>query len=347
MKEELNIDKEVLLFRYSNGIATPEEKAQVEKLIVGSSEISNELKRVQDAVDLKNKIREMESYNVTAGYSNVRKAIQKTNQRKRLITIVSRVAAILAIPLLISTLSLLYVVSEQKQNDVVVYAEVIAAPGTVAQFELPDKSKVWLNSNSVLRYPTRFEGSSTREVELEGEGFFEVESDRERPFYVNTTSGMKVMAYGTQFNVNTEKKTIETVLATGKVALFYKDDLLGNLTTGEQASFDMETKKLEKKEINLAEKLAWKDGKIIFRNAPLPEVFDRLSRRYNVDIILHDEHNQSGNYLSRVTFTNETLQQIFTYLEIAAPITWKLSSPTQNNDSSLMRQRVDVWLKKK
>ena len=95
------------------------------------------------------------------------------------------------------------------------------------------------------------------------------------------------------------------------------------------------------------EKTAWKDGKIVFRNASLEDVFHQLSRRYNVDIVFHDDYKLSDGYRCRVTFTDETIQQIFGYLEIAAPIRWTVSTPVQKNDSTLVRQRVDVWLKKK
>ena len=346
MKKELNIDKEILFFRYSNGFATAEEKEQVEKLIAESESVYEELKAVQYAVDMKKRIREMEAYNISIGYEKVRKGIRKTDRKRKFVSILSRVAAILALPLLISTFTLGYIVLNKQQDQDIVYTEVISAPGLVSYFQLPDKSKVWLNSNSKLRYPNRFT-NSIREVELEGEGYFEVESDKTHPFYVITGSDVKVMAYGTRFNINTDENKIETILAEGKVAVFQSDCLLTELKPGELVSFDKGSAQLDIKEISLLEKLAWKDGKITFRNAPLDEVFRQLSKRYNVDIILHDEYNQSGKYLSRVTFTDETIQQIFSYLEIAAPIEWKLRTPVQNNDSTLIKQRIDVWLKKR
>lgn len=347
MKEELNIAKEVLFFRYSNNLATAAEREEVEKLISESVKAKEELIAVQEAVNIGRKIKEIERYDISAGYDEVKKSIQKTTRRKQIIFAITRVAAILTLPLLISTFTLLYFVINKDTHEEILYAEVTSAPGMVTRFELPDKSKVWLNSNATLRYPLQFNHSKKREVELTGEGFFDVESNKDSPFYVSTASGMRVMAHGTQFNINTENKIIETVLAEGKVSVLYQDRVMKELLPGEQALFNSEGGTIQTQHTNLTEKLAWKDGKIVFRNAPLNEVFERLSRRYNIEIILHDEHNQSGNYLSRVTFTDETIQQIFSYLEIAAPIVWKLSSPIQNNDSTLVKQRIDVWLNKK
>lgn len=346
MKEDQNIDREVLFFRYCTGKITVEEKRRVEEMIHSSVQALEELKVVQEAVNIRKKIIEIESCDISSGLQAVRNILKKRSGRKRFLSMLSQTAAILAIPLLISTLIMSYL-AFHKTSDEVTYAEVVSAPGVISRFELPDKSKVWLNSKSTLRYPTRFDGSAAREVELKGEGYFEVQSDKEHPFYVKTTSGIEVMAYGTKFNVNSEQKTVETVLAEGKVALFRFGHKLDDLNPGEQASFDNETCQLNMKEVNLYEKLAWKDGKIVFRNAPLSEVFKQLSKRYNVDIVLHNEKHLSESYLSRVTFTDETIQQIFYYLEIAAPLKWKLSIPEQNNDSTLTKQRIDVWLKNK
>jgi ferric-dicitrate binding protein FerR (iron transport regulator) len=154
------------------------------------------------------------------------------------------------------------------------------------------------------------------------------------------------MAYGTHFNVNTENNKVQTILAEGCVSMLTADRPATELRPGEQAIYDEITRKLSVSRINLYEKLAWKDGKIVFRNAQLKEVFRQLSRRYNVDIILHDKYNRSEKYSARVTFTDETIQQIFTYLEAAAPIKWKLSTPVQNTDFTLTRQQIDVWLNK-
>lgn len=345
MQEEHNIDREILLFRYAVGVATDAEKEEVEKLIAASKEILDELTSVKEAIRINGKIQEFESYDIHTGYKNVRGIIRDSGKQRRRLQFLSRAAAILTLPLLITTLTFGYL-AFHKPPEEIVYAEIISAPGLVSRFELPDKSKVWLNSNATLRYPVRFD-KRKREVELTGEGYFEVRSDKEHPFYVNTPAGVKIMAHGTQFNVHAERKITETILAEGKVTMLYKEQSLKELNQGEQASYHNETGRLITKEVNLYEKLAWKDGKIIFRNAPLNEVFEQLSKRYNVDIVLYDDYKQSDRYLSRVTFTDETIQQIFSYLQIAAPIEWKVSTPVKNQDSTLTRQKIEVWLKEK
>lgn len=342
MDKEYNLDREVLFYRYASGMAGPEEIKAVEQITGTSAEAARELEAVREAIRIQEQMQELESYTIAGGYSEVRRKIRH-RRRKHILRIVSKIAAIAAIPLLISTLLLGSMAFDKPEADPVTWVEIASAPGLVTCFELPDRSRVWLNSGSVLKYPTRFT-SAVREVELDGEGYFEVESDQAHPFYVNTRSGLQVMAHGTAFNVNITQTTVETILSEGKVDILYGNRSLQQLLPGEQAIFDSENHKLSIYEVSVYEKTAWKDGKIIFRNAPLSDVFKQLSRRYNVDIVLHDEHRLADRYQSRVTFTDETIQQIFTYLEVAAPIRWQLSRPEQEKDSTLARQRIDVWL---
>jgi ferric-dicitrate binding protein FerR (iron transport regulator) len=344
MDEQCFENKEEIFYRYCNDTATPEEKQQVDILIANSPSAAAELELVAHAVSIEKKIRELWSYDTSKGFQQVIRTIRKRRKRFIFRRTISRVAAILLLPLLLSTAVLGYMVF-LKPLPATAYAEITAAPGTISRFELPDHSKVWLNAGSTLHYPNPFEGD-VREVMLTGEGYFEVHSDRKHPFFVTTASGIKVMAYGTRFNVNAENNKVQTILAEGSVSVYTAGRREIELCPGEQAIYDEVTRKISVSRINLYEKLAWKDGKIVFRNAQLKEVFRQLSRRYNVDIILHDKYRQSEKYSARVTFTDETIQQIFTYLEAAAPIKWKISTPEQNTDFTLTRQQIDVWLNK-
>lgn len=341
--------KEILFFKKYSEEITPDEKEKVQELLSASDDNREEMNLVEQIISVENEIKELASYDVSEGYQGM---MQKIRKQKKIIHWSSwllRIAAILIVPLLISTLALLYQNQEQrKELNRTGWVEVSAAPGLVSKFELPDQSKVWLNSGSTLRYPFRFMGHM-REVELDGEGYFEVKSDKDNPFYVATGSGVKVMAHGTHFNVNAydEYDGIEAVLSEGKIDFIFSGNTLQQLKPGEQAVFNKNSHQLTINPVSVYEKIAWKDGKVVFRNASLEEVFSQLSRRYNIDIFFHDDYKLSTGYRCRVTFTNETIQQIFSYLEIAAPIKWTVSAPVQQNDSTLVKQRVDVWLKDK
>ena len=312
-------------------------------MVADSDSAAGELALVSEAVALENQICELESYDTAGSFRRLMRTIGHRRRIGRLRRVALRAAAILVLPLLVST-SILGWLRFRDNNIEPVRAEITVAPGTVTSFELPDSSKVWLNAGSVLRYPERFD-SDVREVTLTGEGYFEVRSDPEHPFLVSTSSGVSVMAYGTRFNVSTGGGNVQAVLEQGSVKMLDRNRRQIEIRPGEQAVYNGTTLGITVGRVNLYEKLAWKDGRIVFRNAPLSEVFQRLSQRFNVDIVLHDAAGFSDKYRARVTFRDETIQQIFSYLEMAAPLTWKLSRLTQMADSTLTRQRIDVWLK--
>ena len=223
------------------------------------------------------------------------------------------------------------------------YAEVTAATGSVIRYELPDHSVVWLNAGSTLRYPTTFK-KDNRLVELKGEAYFEVQADKDRPFYVNTPNGLSVYVYGTKFNVAAyeDDNYIETVLEKGKVNVITPDQETIVLAPGEQLLYDKQSQKSKKNKVDVYGKIAWKDGKLIFRNASLEEILKRLERHFNVEIQFN---NRSGKeYKYRATFRTETLSQILDYLARSADLKWKIEEPQQQADDTLSKTKIRVDL---
>lgn len=290
-------------------------------------------------------ISENKSIDVPEGYDLVRRKVKKQSRKTGMHKLFYRAAAILLLPLLISTFTLLYLYSGQRTDFLQPdspFIEVTAAPGTVIKTELPDHSHVWLNSGSTLRYPAQFV-SGKRTVELTGEAFFEVNADPEYPFEVGIGDEIKIIARGTAFNINAyqEDDIYETVLQEGILEVMYGDNQ-ASMQPNDIVYLDKSTNHLIKSGINIDEKTGWKDGLLIFRNTPIEEVFKRLSRRYNVEIVLHK--NTVIDYGIRATFSSETLIQILDVLKMAAPITWSIREIRQNNDLSYPKQHIDVWI---
>ncbi|WP_307995554.1 FecR domain-containing protein [uncultured Bacteroides sp.] len=286
-------------------------------------------------------IKEMESIDVMGAYRQTQAKI-KTNRRKDMYNQLMRYAAFLTIPLLLTSLLFGYLyfdgADEEEQ-----YAEVTAATGSVIRYELPDHSVVWLNAGSTLRYPTVFRNDN-RNVELKGEAYFEVEADKERPFYVNTSNGLKVYVYGTKFNVTAydDDNYIETVLEKGKVNVITPNQETIVLAPGEHLLYDKQSQKSKKNTVDVYGKVAWKDGKLIFRNASLEEIFKRLERHFNVDIQFDNKAGKEYKY--RATFRTETLSQILDYLAKSAALKWKIQESEQQTDGTLSKTRIIVDL---
>lgn len=288
-------------------------------------------------------IEEMESINVENRYhQTMRKA-----REMRLYASSSqwiRYAAILSIPLLISSLILGYLYFK-KDSMPQQYAEVFASQGSVLRYVLPDRTVVWLNAGSRLKYPVRF-ADDKREVSLSGEGYFEVTADKKHPFYVNMPDGLSVYVYGTHFNVNaySSDPIIETVLEKGHLNVTTPDNrMVAQLMPGESAIYDKKQNKLTKIEVDdVSLKTAWREGKLIFRHATPDEIFRVLERHFNVKI---NFRNRSGRlYHFRATFGNETLSQILDYLSLSANMKWSIVHPVQNEDATFPTQNVNVTL---
>lgn len=286
-------------------------------------------------------IKEMESVDVLSAYHRAQVKIKMT-RRKLLHNRMMRAAAFLTLPLFLSSLILGYLYFHGTTDDK--YAEVIAATGSVIRYELPDRSVVWLNSGSTLRYPTVF-SKGDRNVELSGEAYFEVQADEERPFYVNTPTGLSVYVYGTKFNVSAyeDDSFIEAVLEKGKVNVISPDrETITQLVPGERLLYDKQEQKLLKSQVDVYEKVAWKDGKLIFRNASLDEIFKRLARHFNVEIQFSNELGKEYKY--RATFRNETLPQILDYLAKSAVLNWRIEESVQQADDTFTKRKIIVDL---
>lgn len=288
-------------------------------------------------------IKEMEAIDMAKAYNITRKKIY-ANKYRLLHNRLLRYAAFLSIPLFVSSLVLgyLYFLNESEPEEL--YAEVTAASGSVIRYELPDHSVVWLNAGSTLRHPTVFHDNN-RKVDLKGEAYFEVEADKKRPFYVNTPSGLSVFVYGTKFNVSAyeDDNSVEAVLEEGKVNVIMPDKRsIIKLKVGEQLIYDKIHHKVYKNGVDVYEKIAWKDGKLIFRNASLNDILRRLERHFNVDIEFNNPSGKEYNY--RATFRHESLPQILDYLAKSASLKWHPEEQVQQSDESYSKQKIIVDL---
>ena len=154
--------------------------------------------------------------------------------------------------------------------------------GQHVEIMLADGSKVWLNSGSTLTFPSKFNGKK-RLVELDGEGFFEVKSDKEHPFIVST-SKYQVKAVGTSFNIYDyqDSPQFEATLLNGKVEVTTnaKKSSVVILTPNQRAALCQGV--LEVKPIKNANNYLWRKG-ILYFNEPLLEVFDKLQEYYDIE----------------------------------------------------------------
>ena len=263
------------------------------------------------------------------------------------LTFLLKAAAILFLPMLAGSYYLGTLRHETLANSSnPVYNEVSAAFGTRSMLTLDDGSRVWLNSGSKLKYPQDF-ASRRREVFLTGEGYFEVESDASRPFIVHTKR-LNVRATGTRFNVNVSsiEKAAQITLVEGKVSVSKnvtggKAVEISKMVPGQHLALDTLSGSYNLLTEDTYRFVAWKDGKLIFRNEPLEDVIKRISYFYNVDIELKDEKLKEYRY--RATFEEESLDEILHLLKISSPVDYREVKREPLPDGSFPKKKIIIF----
>ncbi len=156
---------------------------------------------------------------------------------------------------------------------------------------LSDSTKVWLNSETTLRFPIQF-AADVRSVELTGEAYFEVSKNKKKPFVVSSGNHL-VKVLGTQFNISSyaDNPNIYTTLAEGKVEVssISNPEVTLMLKPSEQSILNSNNNKIQKRTVDVNQYVAWRDGRFVFRDQTLEEIMFTLSKWYDVQVFFSNE----------------------------------------------------------
>ena len=165
------------------------------------------------------------------------------------------------------------------QSAEVKYNTLIVPRGGEFSLELADGTRVWLNAESRLRYPVAFTGKE-RKVEMEGEVYFEVAKNKEKPFIV-TVNGVDIRVLGTSFNVSAYQEDVVTTLVEGKVQLKKGNEQV-ILSPNQQAIWSDDEFRV--KQVDARNYVLWKEGIFYFEDVDLETILDDMARWYNVNV---------------------------------------------------------------
>ena len=277
-----------------------------------------------------------ESIDVEKNWNQLLGRIHGLRFRAKLLQFCKSAAAVLFMPLLFVSGYLFYQTIAEKPVELV---EQTCATGLVTSITLPDGTLVWLNSGSKLTYPKEFR-NKTRTVNLEGEGYFKVNADKEYRFDVELINDIRVSAYGTEFNISAfyGNNQVEVVLAKGNLDVIDKNDKLYTLERDYYLILDEDKSVYDK--TNVYVKTAWKDRKMVFRRAGMEEILKKLSLHFNVDIEITGD--KIKDYQLNATFTNESLVQILQLIKKSTPIRYTIIDPVIKEDMSYTKQKVII-----
>ncbi|WP_111709924.1 FecR family protein [Lutibacter citreus] len=194
--------------------------------------------------------------------------------------------------------------------------------------ELADGTNVWLNSDSKIKYPTKFVRGETRTVELlYGEAYFEVSSSdlHNGDKFKVLSQEQEIEVLGTEFNIKAykEEDAIKTTLVEGKIAL--KVDAVNKvLLPSQQSVYNKNSKKVDFKEIDVLNEISWRYGEFNFNNKTLDEVMTVLSRWYDVKIDVQNKDNQKFRYIGTLG-KNQNIEIILLTLKNTNNLKYKIT----------------------
>lgn len=198
--------------------------------------------------------------------------------------------------------------------------------------KLSDGTQVWLNSESELKYPVQFKSGMVREVELlYGEAYFDVspssEHDGDR-FQVKTRNNMEAEVLGTEFNIKAypEEEDIYTTLVNGEVVL-KKESEEAVLKPYQQAVLGVDDTAFTVKTLTSLNEVLWKDGIFSFKDKPLKEMMQVLSRWYDMDVEFENKASENLEF-SGVFTKDQSIEEIMSLIRRTNTIQYDINNKT-------------------
>lgn len=337
MEEKINISNiEFVLMEYFAGKLSQAQQQEVEIWLnqsQGNRQIAKDIQYICSATDVMADMKQINSY---SALTQVKKKISKQSGTS-LVGWFLRIAAILIFPLMVSTLY--FILKQEPVN----YIEVRTNPGMVTVINLPDKSKVWLNSGSYLKYPQQFAGNS-RDVELNGEAYFSIHKDKSKKFIVNTPFHLKAEVLGTEFNMNAYKanNNVTTTLVSGSVKLSFhnkrneEESII--MKPDEEVEYNEKTKGIKTSKPFIPTQTAWKDGMVIFRNTPFEDALKIVSKRFNVEFIVKNEALYNSSFTG--TFDGQHLNLILEHFRLSSNIQYRSVDSKAGKEKNIMEKTI-------
>lgn len=208
-------------------------------------------------------------------------------------------------------------IPERKDN--LILNTLIVPAANFFKLTLSDGTVVWVNSNSELRFPTRF-GVAERRVFLQGEAYFEVAKDMAKPFYVETDD-TQVRVLGTHFNISSYGRHSKTSLAEGRVEVSANNKSV-IISPGQSVQWNNGDLKI--KQTNLQKDLAWKNNEFYFKEDNIVNISHQLKLWYDLEISLSQDVSLTETYSGEIR-RDARLSEVLQMLEYVSDLDFRLN----------------------
>jgi len=246
---------------------------------------------------------------------------EKRQQQLYLIRWLSGMAAVLLIGFISG-----YWLSREPQKNEPIYITATAPAGSVTSLLLADSTVVYLNAGSKLTYCPESK-TNNREVTLNGEAWFDVVKNRNKPFVVHTPV-CQVQVLGTRFNVKAYEveNEVVTTLEEGEIILESSPEITSagdiRLQPGEQAVISKSTNKVLVKKVETRYFTSWKDNKLMFINMNMQELIVILERKFGVEIEVGEPSVLNYHYTG--TLKNESVIEVMELIKHTLPVNYRI-----------------------
>lgn len=343
-----------LLIKYIEGGIKQEESLKVDKWINSNARNNYYFNKVKQALFSIDDYKALNKLDVNKDWDIIVKRIERSSRknnptklRKLSSSPIFKIAAVIIFIVTIGSI-FFYLNNINTNSQVSAYYEFVVPDGQKSEVNLTDGTKVWINAGSILRLPNSFE-TKNRDVWLEGEAFFEVTKNAQKPFIVHT-SDINIKVLGTSFNVRAyeDEDLIETTLIEGLVdlqktsdngetdnetvtlkpnhkAVYFKskDAYISESLIKEIKQPLIVRKILISEPVNTEVVTSWKEGKLIFEDEKLIDIIPRLERYYGVTISI------KGDKLNEVRYTGTikkiSIEQTIKALQITTPFDYQIN----------------------
>jgi|GEM_PF-1111410 len=194
-----------------------------------------------------------------------------------------------------------------------------AGPYEIKKVQLPDQTMVTLNTGASISFPVTYRGKQ-RTATVEGEAFFEIATDKHKPFIVHTPS-LDVTVLGTSFVVKEQQHFATVSVITGKVKVAAAEQPLAALEAGRQVRYNKQSRKAALQPVDVEQVMAWTQHSFSFQEVPLEQVLQAIAKKWNVKLELPAV--ASGKEFSGDFSNNDSLDDMMAALALATGIHWE------------------------
>lgn len=304
-----------IIDRYLAGMATPEEKALLQKWFDKTADAPIHLSAAKQQRISREMWQQIKQPGMATGHPEV-------------IPLFRRHLLKYAAAVFILAIASVALFSEKKLRSLfstahpLAYEQVTTEPGKIKTILLPDSSRVHLFPNSKISIPENY-GITARTVLLEGRAFFDIQGNPKKQFTVQAGK-LITSVLGTSFEINAFPVSTQmtVTVATGKVGVAYEGRLLGNVTPDEKLSYNISTTEVKTTNIHAAIACNWISGQLRFQQTPLKEACDILSEWFHVNITIDNPIRLKEQVT--VGFRGESLEKILTVLSQTTGFTYTI-----------------------